>query len=153
MFGTLPTQSSFGIAAHVIQLALTPIFLLTAISGLLNVFSTRHARLSDRVGQILGKIRGADPETIAILSQQLASIRWRSIPLDTAVVLGAIAGAATCAVALVLFIGVLNYFDTTYILFGLFGFALVCTVAALACFAIEMSMASRGVRAEVSRRE
>jgi hypothetical protein len=53
-----PTQAAFDAAAHVIQLALTPIFLLLAVSGLLNVFSTRHARLSDRASQILDKIRG-----------------------------------------------------------------------------------------------
>jgi hypothetical protein len=68
-------------------------------------------------------------------------------------VLGAIAGAATCIVALVLFIGVLDRSDQPYILFGLFGFALVCTIVALACFAVEMSLASRGVREEVSGRE
>ena len=67
--------------------------------------------------------------------------------------LGAIAGAATCTVALVLFVGVLNRSDMTFVIFGLFGFALVCTIAALACFAFEMSLASRGVRAEVSRHE
>ena len=152
MFGA-PSQASFDAAAHVIQLALTPIFLLLAVSGLLNVFSTRHARLSDRATHIVDKIREADAEALAVLSRQLAAVRWRSIALDIAVVLGAIAGAATCTVALVLFIGVLNRSDMTFVIFGLFGFALVCTIAALACFAFEMSLASRGVRAEVSRHE
>src|SRR5262245_63388764 len=38
-------QSSSG----VIQLALTPVFLLTAVAALLNVFSTRLGRVADRV--------------------------------------------------------------------------------------------------------
>jgi len=35
--------------AHVIQVALTPIFLLSGIAALLNVFSARLARVADRV--------------------------------------------------------------------------------------------------------
>src|SRR5258707_7737770 len=34
---------------RVIQLALTPVFLLTAVAALLNVFSTRLGRVADRV--------------------------------------------------------------------------------------------------------
>jgi hypothetical protein len=40
------------LVAHVIQVALTPIFLLSGIATLLNVFSTRLARVADRVDQI-----------------------------------------------------------------------------------------------------
>ena len=51
------TMPSFGLTelspldsvAHVIQVALTPIFLLSGIAALLNVFSARLARVADRV--------------------------------------------------------------------------------------------------------
>jgi hypothetical protein len=42
-------QSSVESVTHVIQVALTPVFLLTAVAALLNVFSTRLGRVADRV--------------------------------------------------------------------------------------------------------
>jgi hypothetical protein len=42
-------QSSVANVTRVIQLALTPVFLLTAVAALLNVFSTRLGRVADRV--------------------------------------------------------------------------------------------------------
>jgi hypothetical protein len=38
-------------------------------------------------------------------------------------------------------------------LFGLFGFALLCTILAITAFMVEMLMAGRGLRAEVSRKQ
>ena len=42
---------------HVIQVALTPIFLLSGIAALLNVFSTRLGRVADRVDQLATKLQ------------------------------------------------------------------------------------------------
>jgi hypothetical protein len=47
--------------AHIIQVALTPVFLLSGIATLLNVFSTRLARVADRVDQIAKGIEEAGP--------------------------------------------------------------------------------------------
>jgi len=49
-----PTETSvmLGSVVHIIQIALTPVFLLSGIATLLNVFSTRLARVSDRVDQL-----------------------------------------------------------------------------------------------------
>lgn len=44
--------SSLDSVTHIIQVALTPIFLLSGIAALLNVFSTRLARVADRVDQL-----------------------------------------------------------------------------------------------------
>ena len=45
-------QSSVESVTHVIQVALTPVFLLTAVAALLNVFSKRLGRVADRVDQL-----------------------------------------------------------------------------------------------------
>jgi hypothetical protein len=52
MPGALKQISSFDPVGHVIQVALVPIFLLSGIATLLNVFSTRLARVADRGDQI-----------------------------------------------------------------------------------------------------
>ena len=47
--------------AHVIQVALTPVFLLSGIGALLNVFNTRLARVSDHVSHT-ADLLAADPD-------------------------------------------------------------------------------------------
>lgn len=125
-------------AAHVVQLALTPIFLLSGLAALLNVFSTRLGRISDQVDK-LAYDPGKRP-------RQLALLRLRSRFLDVAVLLAAFAGALTCAAALALFVGEIKSGSAGRLLFGLFGGALVCAIAALAAFSVEMVLAGRGVR-------
>ena len=151
MPGSFNPASSLDFVAHIIQVALTPIFLLSGIATLLNVFSTRLARVADRVDQISKEIEGADPvEDIAVLTEQLSHLRRRSIALDAAVVLGAIGGAATCASVFTLFVGALRDATVASVLFTAFGIAVACTIGAITAFTVEMLLAGSGVRAEVA---
>lgn len=131
-------QPAVDSAAHVVQLALTPAFLLTGIASLLNVFTQRLARISDQVSRLA--------EEPSKRPRQLARLRLRSRALDLAVLLAAIAGALTCCAALTLFLHALRSGGGGTVLFALFGGALVCAVAALAAFAFEMILAGRTVR-------
>ena len=132
------TPTSLDSAARVVQLALTPIFLLTGLASLLNVFVARLGRIADRVD-----ILTRDP---AGHQRQLARLRLRSRTLDVAVVLTAIAGALTCGAALTLFFGALRNAGDGSLLFQLFGGALVCAVLALAAFAFETLLSGQAVR-------
>ena len=145
-------DSSLDLVAHVIQVALTPIFLLSGIATLLNVFATRLARVADLVAQITKSMEQADPDESADLARQLLRLRRRSIALDAAVVLGAVAAASTCASVFTLFVGALRNSTVASVLFTTFGLAIVCTISAIAAFTTEMMMAGSGVRAEVARR-
>src|SRR5262252_5958714 len=109
--------------AHVIQVALTPIFLLSGIAALLNVFSTRLARVADRVDQLSQLMEKDAVDQSARPSAQLTHLRRRSRALDVAVVLGAFAGVATCGATLVLFVGALRDTSLASLLFALFGLA------------------------------
>ena len=155
MFGSeaLSTPAADSVA-HIIQVALTPIFLLSGIASLLGVFAGRLARVADRVDALAEKLDDAGPAARPALEQRLAHLRKRSHALDIAVVLGAMAGAATCAAAVILFIASLRDVTTRGLLFLAFGLALFCTMGALAAFLGEMLMASRGLRDRVpARRE
>jgi hypothetical protein len=148
MFGpdsSLPLDS----IAHIIQVALTPIFLLSGIAALLNVFSTRLGRVSDQVDKLTEQMATATTEETARLTKRLDYLRRRSWVLDAAVTLGALGGMTTCGAALALFVGALRDRSTAGILFTLFGTALTCTIGALLTFVAEVFMASRGLRAEV----
>ena len=54
---------------------------------------------------------------------------------------------------LTLFVGALRDAATASILFGCFGAALVCTVAAIGAFMAEILMAGHGVRDEVDHQQ
>jgi Protein of unknown function (DUF2721) len=153
MPGFLNPESQLDLVAHIIQVALTPIFLLSGIATLLNVFSTRLGRVADLVTQITKAMEQANPDEYEDLARQLLRLRWRSIALDAAVVLGAIAAASTCASVFTLFVGALRDATVASILFTTFGIAIVCTISAIMAFTTEMMMAGSGVRAEVARRQ
>ena len=54
--------TSLDSVAHIIQVALTPVFLLSAIGTLLNVFATRLARVADRVDLLSQQLETAEAE-------------------------------------------------------------------------------------------
>jgi len=65
------------------------------------------------------------------LAAQSPELRWRSAVLDTAVILGAVAGAATGAWVLTLFVGALKDATVAAVLFTTVGLAVVCTIGAI----------------------
>src|ERR1700758_2895341 len=150
MPGALNQISSLDLVAHIIQVALTPIFLLSGIATLLNVFSTRLGRVADRVDQINKAMEEADTDECVGLAAQLSHLRRRSLALDAAVLLAALGGAATCASVLTLFVGALRDATVASVLFTTFGLAVMCTIGAIGAFTAEMMMAGSGVRAEVA---
>jgi hypothetical protein len=139
--------------AHIIQVALTPVFLLSAIAALLNVFSTRLGRVADQVDQHTRSLETADAAEAARLIIRLTYLKRRSLLLDTAVVLGALGGAATGAAALTLFVGALRDETAATVLFLLFGGAILSTIGALGAFLSEILLAGRGIRAQVANEE
>jgi uncharacterized protein DUF2721 len=146
MFGISDSVDS---VAHVIQIALTPVFLLSGIASLLSVFSTRLGRVADRVDALSERLDDAGPSERLRLQVRLSYLRRRSHILDAAVMLGTLGGAATCLAALFLFVGTLREQTGAGVLFGAFGLALLFTVGALIAFLLEMLLASRGIRDRV----
>lgn len=131
-------MSSLADAAHVVQLALTPIFLLTGLASMLNVFTTRLGRVADLAERLS---READPD-----ERKLRRLRLRSRVLDIAVLLAAAGGALTCGAGLTLFLGSLRNAGDGHFLLFLFGGALVCLALALTAFSAETILSGRTVR-------
>ena len=137
------TEYNLEAAAHVVQLALTPVFLLSGTATLLGVFAARLARVADRVDSLSQTAK--EP----LRDELLALLRRRSRVLDEAVVLSALAGGLTCVTVLVLFLGEVRGTAAARLLFLSFGGAIVLTMASLAAFVSEMLLTARGVRRTV----
>jgi Protein of unknown function (DUF2721) len=149
MFASDAGGAGLDMIAHIIQEALTPVFLLSGIATLLSVFSTRLARVGDRV-EAVGAAMAASGAPSAALAAELARLRRRSLALDIAVVLGAVGGAATCGAVLTLFVGSLRDATVAWLLFALFGTAVVCALGGIIAFTAEMLMAGIGIRTAVA---
>ena len=135
--------------AHVIQVALTPVFLLSGIGTLLNVFNTRLSRVSDHREHTTELLHASDDEAErARFRVHLRRLAHRTLMLDASVMLGAVGAASTCGAALVLFLGSLRSSAILSWLFLLFGFALACVVGALVAFLGDTLLAWHGLRNE-----
>lgn len=135
-------------SAHLIQIALTPVFLLTAIAGFLNVFTGRLARVADRVNAITrARLLGNEvPE-----ARNLTSLARRTLALQAAVALAGASGAFTCAATFTIFVGALGADLVSMLLFWEFGLALLCLLGAISCFVVEMLVSSRVMLAQIRR--
>ena len=150
LLGSETLGVSLDSVARIIQMALTPVFLLTGLATLLNVFSTRLARVATRAEQAVRALETAEPDSLAILRDQLVHLRRRSLALDAAVILAAAGGAATCMTVLLLFVGAFGDGSIGPVLFSVFALAIILALAAIAAYAAEMLMAGTGIRAEVA---
>ncbi len=132
-------------AARVVQQALTPVFLLSGIAALLNVFASRLARVADQADGLTQQPKDA------VRDERLLLLKRRSRALDVAVVLAALAGAATCIAVLVLFFGGVVGMSGATALFTAFGSAIFLTMGSISAFVVEMLWAARGLRMTVDQ--
>src|SRR5262249_27704681 len=145
MLGNIDPGSQTETIGHIVQIVLTPVFLLSGIATLLGVFSNRLARVAERVHQL-----NQDNLLGSLSVSELTRLHHRSVALDCAVVLGALAAAATCSSALTLFLGTLKSAAIDTFFFATFSSALLFSLGAIGCFTIEMLMTTVGVRDQLA---
>ena len=140
-------DTSLATAVHLVQTALTPVFLLSGIAALLGVFATRQARLSDRAELLARGRAAASADELARMTGEVDVLRRRSHVLDLAVGCGALAAGSTALSILVLFLSALRASVTAGLLVDFFGAAIVLTIAAVVFFILELFLGSRSLRA------
>jgi hypothetical protein len=128
-------------ATHLIQVALTPVFLLSGIGALLNVFAGRLARVADQLAALNAAIRSGG--AAAEQNEQLGLLRRRSLILDVAVVLATGGAAATCLAIMTLFLFALSNKAIASVLLLFFGLAVLCTLGSVLAFGVEMVLRDR----------
>src|SRR5262245_20919516 len=102
MGSTLP--QNLDLIAHVIQLSVAPVFLLTAIAGLLGVIANRLSRAVDRARQIEDLLLDGAVRDAEGLRAEHAVCARRSVIILRAIVLCVIAGLLVAAVIVGLFV-------------------------------------------------
>lgn len=142
MAGPLPADA----IAQSIQLAVAPVFLLTGIASLLNVFVTRLGRITDRARKIEADIGGYPSERrstalveLAILDRRMAATHW-------SIALCSCSALLVCIVVAILFVSEVATLRGSYLVPALFIAAMALLIAGLLLFLYEVQIALRSVR-------
>lgn len=129
---------------HGIQLAIAPVFLLTAVAGMLGVAAGRLARIIDRARLVQERARtAAEGETLERAARELGQLRVRGHLAN-----GSIALLTCCALLIgvtimVLFLGEAGGMQTSGWAVGCFLAGVASFLAALLCFLAETFLATR----------
>ncbi len=133
----MPPESRIQDIAHVIQLSVAPVFLLTAVGTILNVLVNRLARVVDRARR-LGEMGGkAGP----IAEVELGILARRRRLVNQAITLGTMAALLVCLVIAVAFLGFMLHADLSGTLAVLFIAAMAAFIGALVLFLREIFLA------------
>ena len=133
--------------SHVIQLAIAPVFLLTAIATILNVLAGRLGRAVDRRRVLAAALLKIDGE-IADLAKQELSYEIRRIKLIyIAISMAVLAALLVAALISLAFIDPFVHLEFTKLIAVLFILAMVALVASLAILLREIFYAVNSPRA------
>ena len=132
--------------AHVIQLAVAPVFLLTGVGAILAVLTNRLARIIDRARVLEERLtRAHEPDHAADVGD-LRTLSQRARHINRAISLSVTCALLVCAVIAALFGG--HFLDTD--LSGLVGLvfvaAMLALIGALLSFLREIYIATRSLR-------
>ena len=132
--------------AHVIQLAVTPVFLLTGIAGLLMVLTNRLARAVDRARAVEAVYLAAAEATRREMEGEVRTLSRRARHIGRAIALAVLCAMLVCADIAALFVGAFFGFDLTAAIGGVFIAAMLTLIAGLVFFLAEVHLATRTLR-------
>ncbi len=133
--------------AHLIQVALTPIFLISAVGVILNVMTSRLARIVDRARSIEERIRKKDfTGDIQDLHAMLRVLARRARHMNRAITLITLAALLIALVVVMLFLNAFLHWDLSRFIAIMFIGTMLTMAAALLEFLIEVRIATDSLR-------
>lgn len=130
--------------SHGIQLAVAPVFLLTAVAGMIGAVANRLARIIDRARLVEVQLRGpCDADARAAILHELGELRTRGHLANSSIALLTLCGFLIGATIVVLFLGETTSLEMRRVAVGGFLSAVICFMLALAGFLAETLIAAR----------
>lgn len=133
--------------AHIIQLAVAPVFLIAGIGALLNVLTNRLGRVVDRTRALEVELSIEQPlENHPRWAKELVLLDRRMAWINKAITLSTLAMLLVCLVIVTLFAGQLMSFDLSVLVSVLFILTMAAMIAALGSFLWEIHVAAAMLR-------
>ena len=127
--------------AHVIQLSIAPVFLLTGVGTLLNVLSGRLARIIDRARVLEQRLDMPEPPHALAIVNELQVLERRAKLIHHAIKLSTTSALLVCFVIAALFASSMLRYGTRLIVSSLFIAAMLASIASLTFFLREVYFA------------
>lgn len=138
-------ETAISAVAHVIELAVAPVFLLTGIGALLGVMTNRLARIVDRA-RTLERRSAVTAAQVGEIEGELSTLSRRAKVVSLAIGLCTTTALLVSSVIVILFLGAFVPFDISTPVASLFVAAMVVLVVALVLFLREILLATAGLR-------
>src|ERR1700733_37468 len=134
--------------AHLIQIALTPIFLISAIGVTLNVLTSRLARIVDRARTTEDVLRRSDhpAQDARDLHALLGVLARRARFINAAITLITLSALFISLVVVMLFVNAFLRWDLAAFIACMFILSMLALAASLLAFLIEVRIATRSLR-------
>jgi uncharacterized protein DUF2721 len=124
--------------SHVIQLAIAPVFLLTAIGTLLNVLASRLGRAVDRRRVLTALPADVGKEHVALAHGELAFVARRVKIIYAAIALCVTSALLICLLIAMAFVDALTSIDLSRLVAVLFVLAMLGLIGSLVLFLREI---------------
>jgi hypothetical protein len=134
------------IIAHVVQLAIAPVFLLTGVSALLGVMTARLARVIDRARRIEAGWHQCAVAEQAAAKAELVLLKRRASLSSWAINFCAFAALLVCVVITTLFIDAFLSTNLTWLVGALFVLTMLALISGLVSFLREVYLATHTLR-------
>jgi CBS domain containing-hemolysin-like protein len=133
--------------AHLIQVALTPIFLISAIGVTLNVLTNRLARIVDRARAMESQVSHPDyrPEG-RDLHEALGVLARRARYINAAITLITLSALFIALVVVTLFVNAFVHWNLSAFIAIMFILSMLSLAGALTAFLIEVRIATKTLR-------
>ena len=132
--------------AHVIQVAVAPVFLLAGISALLGVMTNRLGRITDRARTLQGWMPQTEKCHAKRIEEELNNLLLRGRVINFAITLATTSALLVCLVIMVLFLSSLISMNLSIAVAVLFIICMFVMSCALAMFLAEILIATRFMR-------
>jgi len=132
-----------GDVAHLIQVALTPIFLISAIGVTLNVLTSRLSRIVDRARAMESEVSRPDYQVGGRdLHAALSVMARRASYINAAITLITLSALFIALVVVMLFVNAFAHWDLAAFIAIMFILSMLAFAAALTAFLIEVRIAT-----------
>jgi hypothetical protein len=133
--------------AHLIQVALTPIFLISAIGVTLNVLTSRLARIVDRARAMEDELCRPDYQAVGRdLHAALGVLARRARYINAAITLITLSALFIALVVVMLFVNAFAHWELSAFIAILFILSMLALAAALTAFLIEVRIATTNLQ-------
>ena len=132
--------------ARTIQLAVAPVFLLTALGTILTVLTNRLSRVVDRVRVLTERVAAHPPRSSLPPEEELAILGRRRNLVNRAIICATVAALLVCLVIAFAFIGFMLHRNFSDVMAWLFIGAMFSFIAALLLFLREIILTVSMIR-------